>query len=98
MTYNMTGVTEAQNLLQFFSGVNTASGNVLSYGFMILIWMFLTFIMLRQNPVSESILASSFVCSIISLLFMAAGIVNVAWFVGFTLLTAAAAVSLYLNR
>lgn len=94
----MTAFEDSNNIVGLFTGVNNASGNILGYLTLISVFIVILMALLRNNPPAESIFAASFVSSIVSLLFMAAGITNIAWFVGCVIMTAASAIALYTNN
>lgn len=98
MTYNMTGFTRSNNLLEMFTVVNSASSTVLASGILIIAWIFLFMILLRYNPPAESVLSSSIVCSLLSLMLLAANIIPIIWVIGFALLAAMAGVALFINK
>lgn len=98
MGYNMTAFENSTNIAEMFAAVNTASGNWLSYLFLIGLFVVILITLLRNNPPAESFTAASTVSSVVSLLFLLANLVNIKWVVGFTLLFALSAVSLYLTN
>ncbi len=98
MVYNMSNITGSVNILELYAGVGVLSNGMLVYGSLLCIWLVLFMVLIRRNPPAESILASSIVCSTLSLLFMAADLLPRVWFIGFVLVAALAAVSLYINR
>ena len=98
MGYNMTDFGNSSNIYDMFVAVNTAADNWLSYMFLIGLFVIMLITLLRNNPPPEAFTAASGLCSIVSLLFLLGGLINIVWVVGFTLLFAGSAVSLYLTN
>jgi len=98
MVYNMTGVENATSILGVFQGVNTASGGILAYMGLCSIFLILLFGLLRNNPVPESFTAASTVTTLVTLIFLYLELVTVAWLIGFTVLWAVSAISLYRSK
>lgn len=95
MNYNLTNFTTSDNVLEMMVAVNSASGNWVSYGLLIGLFVILLISLLRNNPVQESFFASSTVSLVVSLLFLISGLINVVWVVGFTLIWALSMIALY---
>lgn len=95
MVYNLTAVGNATNVLDFFSGVDTASGGLLGSLTLLSIFLILLFGLLRNNPVPESFTAASTVTVLVSLVFMYLNISSVVWVIGFTVVWAMSAIALY---
>ena len=98
MSYNMSGFSNSTNLYEMFAAVNVASDNWLVYMALIGVFVILLINLLRNNPPPEAFTASSAVCSILSLAFLLADVINVVWVVGFAFIFALSAVSLYLSN
>jgi cellulose synthase/poly-beta-1,6-N-acetylglucosamine synthase-like glycosyltransferase len=98
MTYDLSAVGNATNIVELYAATNTASANMLSYLVLMSIFIILLMILLRNNFVQESILASSMVCMILSLIFLAFNAVPIIAFTAFAVIAAGAAVSLYINK
>lgn len=98
MGYNMTAFENSTNVYEMFSAINTASGNWLSYMFLIGVFVVILVTLLRSNPPAESFTAASTIASVMSLLFLLGDLINITWVIGFTLLFAISAVSLYLTN
>lgn len=98
MGYNMTAFGNSSNIYEMYAAINTASENWLSYLFLIGLYVIMVITLLRNNPPPESFTSASAVASIISLLFLMGGMINVVWVVGFTLIFALSAISLYLTN
>lgn len=95
MAYNLTNFTTSNNMLGMYEAVNSASGNVLSYLFIVSIFFIVLMTLLKfENPPQESFAAASTVLSVISLLFLLAGMINIVWVIGCTILWAASLISL----
>lgn len=92
--YNLTNFTTSDNILGMYTAVNSASENVLSYLLVITVFVVVLFAMLRNNPPQESFAAASTVLAAVSLMFLLAGIINVVWVVGATIIWAASIVAL----
>ena len=95
MTYDMSSVEGSENLLQMFVGVNNITGGLLSIMFIILIFVTMLIIMMRRNPVQESVIASGFVTVIVTLAFMAIQAIDLLWGLGIITITIIGAISLY---
>lgn len=98
MGYNMTAFENSTNIFDMFAAVNTASENWLSYLFLIGLFIIMTITLLRNNPPAESMTGASAIATVISLLFLLGNLINIVWVIGFTLLFAGSAVSLYLTN
>lgn len=98
MTYDLTGAGNVTNPLELFQVVNTASENALANGFVLTVFFIMLMILLRNNPPQESFFAASIVSATLCLLLMAAGVLSISWLIGFVLIAALSAVSLYVNR
>jgi len=98
MTYNMSGVASATSILGVFQGVNDASGGILAWISLVSIFLIFLFGLLRNNPVPESFTAASTVTTLITLIYVYLELVNSAWLIGFTVLWAVSAISLYRSK
>jgi len=98
MGYNMSAFGNATNIYDMYIAVNTASSNWLSYMFLIGLFVIMLITLLRINPPAESFTGASALCTIISLFFLLGDMINIVWVVGFTLIFAGSAVSLYLTN
>lgn len=98
MGYNMTAFENSTNIYDMFVAVNTASSNALSYMFLIGLFVIMLITLLRNNPPAESFTGASTIATVISLLFLLGGLINIVWVIGFTALFATSAVSLYLTN
>lgn len=98
MGYNMTAFENSTNIYGMFSAVNDASGNWLSYLVLIGLFVVMLITLLRSNPPAESFTGASTLCTVFSVLFLLADLVDVVWVIGFTLLFSLSAVSLYLTN
>ena len=98
MGYNMSAFENSSNIYDMYAAVNTASENWLSYLFLLGLFVILVITLLRSNPPAESFTAASTVATVVSLLFLLGNLINVVWVVGFTLVFALSAVSLYLTN
>lgn len=98
MSYNMTAFGNSSNVYDMFVAVNTSSENWLSYFFIIGVFIVLLVNLLRRNPPSESFVAASGATTLLCLLFLIGDLINVVWVVGFTLIFALSAVSLYITN
>ena len=98
MGYNMTAFENSTNVFQMFEAVNTASENWLSYLFLIGLFIIMLITLLRNNPPAESFTGASTLATVVSLLFLMGNLINIVWVIGFTILFAGSAVSLYLTN
>lgn len=98
MGYNMTNFTEAGNVYDMFVAVNSASENWLSYLFLIGLFVIMVITLLRSNPPAESFTAAAAISTIVSIMFLIGDLINVVWVIGFTIIFALTAVSLYLTN
>ena len=96
--YNMTGLSEANNILDIIGFTNDLSGGWFVSGIIIVLFLVITIGLIRsQNFIEESIAASSAVSLIISLLLLLAELVAIqlVYFFGFVLV--AAIIALYMK-
>ena len=98
MGYNMTAFENSTNIYDMFSAVSIASDNWLSYMVLIGLFVVMLITLLRSNPPAESFTGASTISAVVSLLFLIAGLINITWVIGFTLLFCLSAVSLYLTN
>lgn len=98
MAYNLTGFANSTNVFSMYSAIDSTTGNLLSSMTLIVVFVSMMFIMMRSNPATESIVASSALCMVISLIFIAMEVLSVVWLAGFTTILAFSAIALYLNR
>lgn len=99
MSYNMSNFSASNNVLELAVSINEVSNNWLSYAILIGLFIIVTLVLVRNNNlVQESFFASSTLCTIVSLLFLIGGLINIVWVIGFTLIWSASAITLYLNR
>lgn len=98
MTYNLTNVTNADNIAEIFIGMNQASGNILTNMVLIVLGVIFMIVLLRNNPPAEAITATGGVLSIISLSFLAIGLTDIVFVIGSGLLFAGGGVALYLSN
>lgn len=98
MGYNMSAFSNSNNIYDMFAAINTASENWLSYLFLIGLFVIMTITLLRNNPPAESFTGASAISTVISLFFLLASLINIVWVVGFTLIFALSAISLYLTN
>lgn len=95
MNYNMTTFTEANNILGQFASINTLTGNWLVQLMLISVFLVLLFSLMSRNPPQESFAAASTVTTLVSLFGMIAGLVNIEWVVGFSVIWAFSLIALY---
>lgn len=96
MTYNMTGFETSNTLLDLFAGINTASGGLLSHLTLISLSIILFMALMRNNPVPESLFATSMPMAILSLVFFYTGLTtSPVWIILYSVTAAAAAIALY---
>lgn len=98
MGYNMTAFENSTNIYDMFVAVNSASSNLLSYMFLIGLFVIMLITLLRTNPPAESFTGASTIATIVSLLFLLGDLINIVWVIGFTILFATSAISLYLTN
>lgn len=67
MSYNITQLQEAENLMDIFTYANESSSNILIGSFMIAIF-FVLLMAFRNWDLAESLMASSFVCLVLSMM------------------------------
>ena len=98
VNYNLSNFSGSSNLLEMFVAVDTASGNLLGMLSLLSIFIVMFTILLRQNESAQSFTAASLFTTLISLLFLAGGIISLIWVIGFAVLFALGAVILYMNK
>ena len=98
MAYNMTAITNSTSIFGLYEGINIATSNMVAYLTLVSLFIVLLMILLKNSPPTESVLASSLICLVISLGMMGLGVVNITWVIGFTLIAGLSAVGLYLQR
>lgn len=98
MVYNMSGFENSNNILESTVAINTASNNLLVMAFLVVLFLVLLIRLMRNNPGPEAFTASSGVCTLIALMFLAADLVAYQWVIGFSLLFALGAVGVYLRN
>lgn len=96
--YNMTGFENSNNILDSTIAINSASNNLLAMSFLVVLFLVLLIRLMRNNPGPEAFTTASLVCTLICLMFLAAGLVDYKWLIGFTLMTAIGAVGIYLRN
>lgn len=94
--YNMTEFNNAANPFEMLLWANQQTSYFLGPGILVALFAILFMVLLRVAPPPESFAAASGMTAIMSLAFLAAGLVGVFWTVGFGMLFALSAVGLYL--
>lgn len=79
--YNMTWVESTTNFLHVVEGVNDNTGGGFAGLLMLVVFIVIMIVTLRNNDVDVALLVSSFVTSIVSLLFFIIGLIGVEIFV-----------------
>jgi len=95
VNYNMTGFSDSTSVYGMFVALNTLSDNLLSYMVVLGVFLVVLFVLLRSNPPAESFVGASTVLTVFSLMFLLAGLVNIIWVIGSSVVMAAAVVKLY---
>ena len=96
---NMTPIEDARSVFEVYRAMNTISDGLLTQLGLVSFWTVLFMVLLgRGNTPAESFMAASGAVSIVSLLFLAIGLLGMVWFVGFSLLFALSAVGVYLRN
>ena len=82
MAYNMTALQDATTVGKLFVFANNSTGGVLS-GLMMLAVFFIMLFSLKRWEFGDALLASSFVCFILSAVLSYAGLLNLLFTLGF---------------
>lgn len=99
MSYNLSEVAAANNLLGVFDAANTASGGVLANMALLTIFVgVFSMALLRQNPAPESVFFASAVVSVASFLFVYMGLVVIVWPVAAIITMIISGIALYLRK
>jgi hypothetical protein len=85
--YNMTDLQNADTFQKLFVVANDATGQILVGMFLIVIFILLTLI-LKRSSFKEGLLASSFVCFILSIFLRFANLISFEFVIGFLLIMA----------
>lgn len=85
--YNTTNLTNAENILDIFIFANNASSSTLVGGMMVAIF-FVMLMMMKKWDFDESLLATSFVCFILSMLLTYSKLLNLIFPLVFLAITA----------
>ncbi len=93
----MTNFTAADNIFEVYEAINISSGNLLVYMSLISIFVILLMSLLRKNPPPESFVASSAATTMVSLIFLGMGLLDIVWVIGFGSIFATSAVFLYIK-
>ena len=80
MTYNTSFMNNTGNILTYYTGVNSASNDMLSIVLLIVVWV-IVFIALKHFDTKVVFLASSFVTTTLGLIFFSLDLVSFAVFV-----------------
>lgn len=75
MSYNLTGLENNTNILEFVKVVNTASGEWFVIGLLLTLWVIL-FIAFKNYETETAIRSASFIVSIIAILFFIIGMIS----------------------
>lgn len=75
MTYNMTLIQNANSWSSIIGAANEYSGTVLMNLFIVAVGIIILFAM-KRYPLAKALMATSWVCFILSLIFSAAGLVS----------------------
>lgn len=91
MNYNMSALSEANNILDIVAFTNSLSGGWFVSGIIIILFIIMTISLIRnQNFIEESVAASSAVSLILSLLLLLADLIAIqlVYFFGFVFVAA----------
>ena len=98
MAYNMTPWEESENIAEGLATINTITGTqIITTMLVVTTFLVIFFVLLKKNEPKISVLAASFSTSIVLLFLFIAGLTHLVWFIAFVMLTAAAAISIYLT-
>lgn len=98
MVVNMSNITGANNIAEIFIGMNIQSSGLIGTLSLLVLTVIFLMTLLRFNPPAESFTATAGVMTVISLMFLAMGLTDIVWTIGYGLLLSVSAVALYLQK
>lgn len=70
--YDLGFMDNSSNIVDLYTGINAASNSVLAIMFLVIIWVIFT-ILLQERGILNAIVFSSFITTLVSLLFLGLG-------------------------
>lgn len=96
--YNITGLEASTTFVDLVSFANTSSNNILVGGFMVAVFIVMTMGFMIKTTFEKSVLASSFVCFMLSLFLRQANLINFVFVIGFLIIAAFSALYLFATK
>ena len=73
--YNLDFLDNSTNIVNIYTGINTASGSLFAYMILIVIWVIFV-ILLAERGVVKAMFFSSFLVTVVSVIFLGIGLVT----------------------
>jgi len=96
-TYNITGLTSAETITDIVVFANESTGSIL-FGLFVLAIFFIMLMVMRKYEFTDTLLASSFSCFIISVLLAYGGLLNILFPIGFLTIMSLTALYVFMNK